>query len=208
MDVRTLRRDYSAGFISGSEHLYRYEIKQVLALLKQGMTKEEIREKVLRENLFRQKSRNANILLLRKVFKRIGHLDEFLADVVLNGTSRDVNAVLLYTYLKTYRFLKEFAYEVVIYLYEQGRPIVTHADIVEFFERKEEQSPQVRNFTPETKQKMRQVMLKAFVDAEWLLPREQEWEIRPIPISGELKAYIDRHPEHRMLADIALNGKW
>lgn len=135
-------------------------------------------------------------------------MDEGLRDFVLQGRNTDVNAILLYAYLKTYRFLREFACEVVIYLYKQGRRRVTAADIVDFFERKEEQSSKVRQFTPDTKQKMRQVMLKAFVDADWLLPGTGYWEIRPLPISEELGEYIREHPEHRMLADLSLRGEW
>ncbi|PTX52701.1 putative inner membrane protein DUF1819 [Melghirimyces profundicolus] len=203
-----MSQDYSAGFISGSEHLYRYEIKQVLLLLDQGLTQKQIREKALRENLFRQKSHQANVVLLRKVFKRVDQWDKRLREFVQKGTSADVNAILLYAYLKCYRFLREFAYEVVVYLHEQGQRRVTRSDIVDFFERKEEQSPKIRNFTPETKQKMRQVMLKAYVEAECLIPGDTDWEIRPIPISEELKAYVREHPEHRMLAEISLTGGW
>jgi hypothetical protein len=203
-----MSQDYSAGFISGSEHLYRYEIKQVLVLLDQGLDKKQIREKVYRENLFRQKSHQANAVLLRKVFKRLDQLDEGFRRFVQDGTSADVNAILLYAYLKCYRFFREFIYEVVIYLYEQGRRRLTPSDIVDFFERKEEQSPKIRNFTPETKQKMRQVMLKACHEAEYLIPGKTDWEIRPIPISGELRDYVREHPEHRMLIEISLTGEW
>lgn len=199
---------YSTGFISGSEHLYRFEVKQILTLLSQGLTLEQIREQALKENLFRQKSRQAHVVLLRKVFKRVKHLDEGLGNFVLHGTSADINAVLLYAYLKSYRFLREFAYEVVIHLYKQGRRKVIPADIVDFFERKEEQHPKVRQLTLGTKQKMRQVMLKTFVDADWLFPGKEDWEIRPIPISEELEVYIREHPKHRMLADLSLNGEW
>lgn len=203
-----MSQEYSAGFISGSEHLYRFEIKQILSLLNQGLTKEQIREKALRENLLQQKSYKANVVLLRKVFNRIEHLDDRLCQFVLNGTNADIHAILLYAYLKSYRFLQEFAYEVVIYRYELGRHRITATDIREFFERKEEQSLKVRNFTPQTKQKMRQVMLKAMIEAEWLYPRKTDWEIRPLPISEELKAYTSKQPQHRLLVDIALTGRW
>ncbi|OYD07750.1 DUF1819 family protein [Paludifilum halophilum] len=203
-----MSQGYSAGFISGSEHLYRYEIKQVLMLLDQGLDKKQIKEKAFQENFFRQKSHQANIVLLRKVFKRVDQLDEGLRRLVQNGISADVNAILLYAYLKCYRFFREFIYEVVVYLHEQGQRRVTQSDIVDFFERKEEQSPKIRNFTPETKQKMRQVMLKACNEAEYIIPGETEWEIRPVPISGELRDYVREHPEHRMLVEISLTGEW
>lgn len=203
-----MSQEYSAGFISGSEHLYRYEIKQVLSLMEEGLSREQIREKVLKENRFHQKNYTTNVRLFNKVWRRISYLDEGLADFVRKGTGRDVDVVLLYTYLKAYRFLREFAYEVLLYQYEQGRTLLTPAEVVEFFERVEEQSPKVRRYTPDTKKKMQQVMIKAFVDAEWLYPLKGGWEIRPLPISQKLKEYIAQHPEHQMIADLALNGKW
>lgn len=198
-------QDYSAAFISASEGLYRREIKTLLSLRRRGLSKNEMRDYVVEENPFQLKNHQTNIKVFNKVYKRIHHIDQQLETFIFEGSRQDINAILLYCYLKTYRLLLEFAYEVIHFNYHRHRMVVTKGDIVEFFERKEEQSTKLKSLSPSSKSKMQQVMIRAFVDAELLFPHQDHWEIQPIAISDQLISYIQNHDDYHMIMDITLN---
>lgn len=82
---------------------------------------------------------------------------------------------------------------------------MTEGNIRTFFEEKEQQYEQVRNWTDKTKYKLKQVMLKIIVDAELLKKNGNEYEIKPIPLSRELRDYVERNPVYRDLLILTLN---
>ncbi|SFS59304.1 DUF1819 family protein [Marininema halotolerans] len=203
----SVKQDYSAGFISGSDHLLRYELKLYIQMLQNGLSSEEIRHEVLTNNLFQQRSHRGLVSLFARTRNRAGTLNSNLQYRLLTGTNADRNAILLYAFLRCYRLVREFAYEVIIFNYQRGKGTVEIGDVADFFARKEEQSVVVRRYTHQTKQKMRQVILKAMVDSEWLeLGDNGEWNICPFPLSEGLIIDIRKEPECRMLAELSLTG--
>ena len=109
--------DYSAGITS--ERWYQQDIEYVLTLLEQGLSRDEIREIVLNENPFLVKSESALQKRFQLSFKRAINLSAELRKLYLKGTKYDQKALILYTFLKTYRYAYENFYELVVYRYQQ-----------------------------------------------------------------------------------------
>lgn len=196
-------KHYSGGFTA--EHLYRNEVKLIVQLQLQGLSKEEIKRKVFEDNLFHCRSEAAIKDLFPRVYRRTHVLDGELKRFLLHGARSDQNAILLYMFLKQFAFPRDFVVEVVYYNMKQWRRTVTEGNIRTFFEEKEQQCEQVRNWTKQTKAKLKQVMLKVLVDAELLEKRGEEYVMKPIPLSKELRGYIERTPTYRDLFIFTLN---
>lgn len=196
-------KDYSGGFTA--EHLYRNEMKIVVDLQLQGLTREEIKEKVYEENLFHCRSEAAIKDLFPRVYRRAEVLDQQLKFFLIHGARSDQNALLLYAFLKRFSFPRDFVLEVIHYNMKKFKSTVTEGNIRTFFEEKEQQYEQVRNWTDKTKYKLKQVMLKIIVDAELLKKNGNEYEIKLIPLSRELRDYVERNPNYRDLLILTLN---
>lgn len=196
-------KKYSGGFTA--EHLYRNEMKIIVHLQLQGLSKEEIKKKVFEENLLHCRSEAAIKDLFPRVYRRAEVLDQQLKFFLIHGARSDQNALLLYAFLKRFSFPRDFVLEVIHYNMKKFKSTVTEGNIRTFFEEKEEQYEQVRNWTDKTKYKLKQVMLKIIVDAELLKKNGNEYEIKPIPLSRELRDYVERNPNYRDLLILTLN---
>lgn len=196
-------KKYSGGFTA--EHLYRNEMKIIVHLQLQGLSKEEIKKKVFEENLLHCRSEAAIKDLFPRVYRRAEVLDQKLKFFLIHGARSDQNALLLYAFLKRFAFPRDFVLEVIHYNMKKFKLTVTDGNIRTFFEEKEQQYEQVRNWTDKTKYKLKQVMLKIIVDAELLKKNGNEYEIKPIPLSRELRDYVERNPKYRDLLILTLN---
>lgn len=196
-------KKYSGGFTA--EHLYRNEMKIIVHLQLQGLSKEEIKKKVFEENLLHCRSEAAIKDLFPRVYRRAEVLDQQLKFFLIHGARSDQNALLLYAFLKRFAFPRDFVLEVIHYNMKKFKLTVTDGNIRTFFEEKEQQYEQVRNWTDKTKYKLKQVMLKITVDAELLKKNGNEYEIKPIPLSRELRDYVERNPNYRDLLILTLN---
>ena len=196
-------KKYSGGFTA--EHLYRNEMKIIVHLQLQGLSKEEIKKKVFEENLLHCRSEAAIKDLFPRVYRRAEVLDQQLKFFLIHGARSDQNALLLYAFLKRFSFPRDFVLEVIHYNMKKFKLTVTDGNIRTFFEEKEQQYEQVRNWTDKTKYKLKQVMLKITVDAELLKKNGNEYEIKPIPLSRELRDYVERNPNYRDLLILTLN---
>lgn len=166
---------YTGGFTA--EHLYRNELKIVAALHLQGLSKQEIKDKILEENLFHCRSEAAMKDLFPRVYKRNDKLNNSLRAILGNGSRSDTNALLLYAFLKSFRFPHDFVLEVIHYNYKKYKKTITEGNIFTFFEEKAQQYEEVRNWTEQTKYKLKQVTLKILVDAELLVKNNKEYQI-------------------------------
>ncbi|MGX1983226.1 putative inner membrane protein DUF1819 [Thermolongibacillus altinsuensis] len=196
-------KKYSGGFTA--EHLYRNEMKTIVHLQLQGLSKEEIKKKVFEGNLLHCRSEAAIKDLFPRVYRRAEVLDQQLKFFLIHGARSDQNALLLYAFLKRFTFPRDFVLEVIHYNMKKFKSTVTEGNIRTFFEEKEQQYEQVRNWTDKTKYKLKQVMLKIIVDAELLEKNGNEYEIKPIPLSRELRDYIERNSAYRDLLILTLN---
>ncbi|MED0986700.1 DUF1819 family protein [Bacillus paramycoides] len=194
---------YSGGFTA--EHLYRNEMKIVAGLQLKGMSKQVIKDKVFEENLFHCRSEAAMKDIFPRVYRRAEKLDDTLREMLVNGSRSDNNAILLYAFLKYFKFPRDFVLEVIHYNLKRFKNTVTEGNVMTFFEEKGQQYEEVRKWTDQTKYKLKQVTLKILVDGELLVKTGNEYEIKSIPLSKELREYVENNPEYSDLLMLTLN---
>lgn len=194
---------YSGGFTA--EHLYRNEMKIVADLQLKGMSKQAIKDKVFEENLFHCRSEAAMKDIFPRVYRRAEKLDDTLREMLVNGSRSDNNAILLYVFLKYFKFPRDFVLEVIHYNLKRFKNTITEGNVMTFFEEKGQQYEEVRKWTDQTKYKLKQVTLKILVDGELLLKTGNEYEIKSIPLSKELREYVENNSEYRDLLMLTLN---
>ncbi len=193
---------YAASFTS--ERLLRREIETVLRLQATGLTWTEVRKEVLTRNLFQARRTSTAQTYLTLVRRRIAWLDEPLRSLYLEGARSDALAILLYTFLASYRFPREFVLEELRYGLQMGRSVITEEQIAAFLDRKCEQHAEVAHWTATSRQKVGQVMVRILRECALVEPTAQGWRVQPLAISHELDNYVRRESRYRYFLSLIL----
>ncbi|OXM13285.1 DUF1819 family protein [Paenibacillus herberti] len=183
-------KQYAAGFTGAG--LFRQEIREVLRLQGEGLSHKELLEYLIVHNSFHLQSESGIKERLQKVNQRIKTFDQVLSSNYLNGTRYDENALILYSYLVTYRFPYEFFIECVLYNYQDDKNVIRVSDLDYFFERKESESDEVKYWTPQTKKRMRQSITMFFRECGLFAENGNgEYQLNPLHINSELRQYAE-----------------
>ena len=183
--------DYSAGFTKEKWSENEFEI--VIPMMLQGMTKQEIFEKVAEDNLFQLKNYLSVQYRFDIVHRRARALSDPLKEMFMTGSDFDKKALTLFTFLLVYRFPLEFYCEVILYKYAKKESLY-RGDFHDFFETKAIQDEKAKSFRPETVKRLIHSMMKFFKDAGMLHSvAENQFDITPLHLSQEVKEYARNH---------------
>ena len=184
--------------LTGEPFLY-FEMREVAALILDGLTEEEVKEKVYSENLFQYKTRGRIHKRLAEVKKRRDLLDDFLLGLLVESSSETGKIITLFTIYKSNRLFKEFMEEVVREKLFIGRSVLENNDFRLFFQRKAEQNDTVSGWKDSTLNKLKDV-IKNILYETGLLTRDKEFQ-RQI-IHPDLRNYLSDMREDCFLACI------
>lgn len=194
---------YSGGFTA--ERLYRSEVKMIAELQLQGLSKDEIRQQVFIDNLFQCRSEAAIKDIFPRVYRRAAYLDQSLKQMLLNGSRSDQNALLLYPFLKHFAFPRDLVLELIHYNQKRYKDLITDGDVETFIDEKAENHESIRKWTEKTRYKIKQVTMNILADAELVVKDGKQYNITSIPISKELKQYLEHNEQYHDLLRFTLN---
>ncbi|PUB09609.1 putative inner membrane protein DUF1819 [Paenisporosarcina sp. OV554] len=185
---------YSAGFTG--EGWFQNEIYIVLSLKVEGLSRNDMLDKILEQNLFQLRSEASIKERFQKVYRRSETFNSELATFFINGSRLDQKALLLYSYLKCFRLPYEFFNEVILYNYRNNKPFIQNIEIEFFIERKEGESEKVAGWRPETKKRLRSSIWMFFRESGLLEEEKTDlYRITPIHMSSKLKDYAKEYDQ-------------
>ena len=155
-----------------------------------GYTDKEIREKSKNENIFQSRSEHQRIKTASTVNKRLNMLDEQLINKLINGDSTTIKQIIIYSIMKSDRFFFEFMDEVYkdkIILREFK---IKDSDINIFIKRKQEQIPQIAQWTESTLKKLKAQYLTMLQEANFIKRINGAIEIIPPVIDPSLYNHL------------------
>ena len=155
-----------------------------------GYTDKEIREKSKNENIFQSRSEHQRIKTASTVNKRLNMLDEQLINKLINGDSTTIKQIIIYSIMKSDRFFFEFMDEVYkdkIILREFK---IKDSDINIFIKRKQEQIPQIAQWTESTLKKLKAQYLTMLQEANFIKRITGAIEIIPPVIDPSLYNHL------------------
>jgi hypothetical protein len=185
----TTELEYSTS-LSGASFLF-YELKQVIGLKEQGLSDKEIREKVLKENLFQYKVPLSTKRSLPSVLRRVNALDNWLRKMVIEESLEEGKIINLYTIMKTDRLFFEFMNEVIREKLEAENYLLEKKDLNLFFITKAEQDEKMAMWTEQTVNKLKQVYIKLLYEAG-LLRDKKSGELNRILFDQDIKSHLIR----------------
>ncbi|MFD6441774.1 BrxA family protein, partial [Peribacillus sp. NPDC060186] len=89
--------------------------------------------------------------------------------------------------------------ELILYKWKTLKYMFTDGNVETFIDEKSEQHESVRNWSKQTRYKIKQVTLKTLVEAELLVKNGKEYTITSIPISKQLHQYVEQQKNHEFL---------
>jgi len=129
-------------------------------------TWDRVRDKVVVENLLQSRTLNTRRRLCREVIARLKTLSrrelEFLAD----GSHQEQACLLWIAICRRYRFIADFAVEVLRERYITLKTDLNYEDFDSFFNRKSEWHPELDIISAVTRRKLRQVLFRMLREAD------------------------------------------
>lgn len=166
-----------------------YEFKQVVILKDRGYSDQEIRTKVIKENLFQYEKITSLKRALPSILRRVNVLDETLRKFVIEE-SFDVGKIInLYAIMKTDLLFFEFMDEVIGEKFQRNDYHFEKKDLNTFFAEKGEQEEKVASWNEKTVQKLKQVYVKILLDSG-ILKDKRTGELNRLIVDERLKNHL------------------
>ncbi|WP_134684891.1 DUF1819 family protein [Brevibacillus migulae] len=179
--------DYSAT-LTGASFMF-YEFKQVVSLKLQGYDEQEIREKVLVENLFQYQVKASLKRSMPSVLRRVAVLDDTLRKMVLDESLETGKIINLYAIMKTDRLFFEFMNEVIREKLESNDYLLEKKDLNLYFTSKAEQDSGVAGWTEQTVQKLKNVIQRILLESG-ILKDKKTGELNRLLMDEQLKRHF------------------
>ncbi len=126
------------------------------------------RDIVVRDNLLQMRTENASRRICREGISRLRKLSPSQLDIIREGSRKDRLHMLWLAVCKRYRFIHDFASEVVREKYLRLDLELTKEDYEIFFNSKAEWHPEMDRIADSTRKKQRQFVFKMMREADLL----------------------------------------
>lgn len=146
-----------------------------------------VRSRVLDDNLLQARTQNTAHRICREIVSRLTPLSDDQLAILKQGSVKDQAHVLWAAICKRYRFIHDFAVEVIHEKFLALDPNLAYADYDIFFNQKAEWHEELVNIQPSTRAKLRQIVFRMLREAE-LLSRHNR--IVPVLLSPAVEKSI------------------
>lgn len=169
---------YSFSFISGA--LYLKESLAVARLLRQHGDWAGVRDKLIEDNLLRQRSRESSVRLFREIRYRLQELAPKELAYLCDADPQDQRQLLFIAVCLRYRFIREFVLEVLRSKAMASDLQLYPGDVGRFFESKGD-APEVERLKPSSRAKVEQVMIRMLAEGGLLDSAQNQRIVRSFP---------------------------
>lgn len=182
--------EYSAGMVS---QLFAFvEAKKTAELMTMGLSREQIREKVMSENLYQLKNETRLRKTFNYVYKRLDSLPEGAVDLLVKVDNENAKLLTLISIMNTDKLFFDFVYEVYRGKIILGEKSIETRDINVFFDEKARQSEEVSSWSETAIKKLKQCYIKNLVDAG-LLDSTKNREIKHALVNYRIEELLSQH---------------
>ena len=159
--------EYNGG-LTREQFLF-FEIRIVASLMSQGLSRNEVLEKIKEENLFQFPTERMISSIAGACFRRIDALEsETLVYHLANAPAEVAKQINLYAMMKYNRIVWDFMTTVIAEKFRTQEFEFSKKDLNVFFFRLQEQDDAVASWSDGTISKIKQVLTKSLVECDYL----------------------------------------
>lgn len=183
----TIELEYSSS-LNGASYLL-FELKQVVKLQQMGLSTQEIRSKVVDDNVFQFENKGRITRTLPSVMRRAKVIDSTLASLMMEGSIEMSKVINLYAIMKTDLLFFEFMDEVISEKFQNNDFLIEKKDINLFFTTKSEQSDKVASWSDINIEKLKRAFLQVLFESGMLKDRRGK-ELNRLIIDEQIKNHL------------------
>lgn len=188
---------YSATITAGS--LLIHESRKTSSLLISGLSRQDIKKKVIEENLFQSRSQGASERHCRLILDRLTLMNPEILPMISEGDYILSTQALLACAVKHSRLLGDFMLNVIGSKIRIIDDRLSNRDWERFLETCEQVDTHVKEFTESTRKKLRQIIFRILVEAKYLESQKTPTLI-PVRVEPELRSFLIKHEEKYVLS--------
>ena len=201
-NLRTDSPYKGSGQITREQFLF-YEMRTTAKLMTDGLSNEEIINRITDENLFQYPTEKTIKSMANTCIERLNALqDDDLVTAIANQPSDIAKQICMYAMMKHYRLVWDFMITVIGEKYRIQDLSFGQKDINVFFMQLQEQDECVAGWSESTIKKIRQVLIKVLVENEYLDNTKSD-HLNPVWLCPVLENAIKANSDDRAL--IAFN---
>jgi hypothetical protein len=146
-----------------------YEMRTTAKLRSEGLSDEEIADRIVSENLFQYPTEKSVRKMALACLRRLNAMnDDTLVQAIANQPSDVAKQICLYAMMKQYRLVWDFMVTVIGEKYRLKDTSYGKIDLNAFFLRLQEQDDWVATWSDSTITKVKQVLNKVLVENEYI----------------------------------------
>lgn len=157
---------YTMSFTAGG--LYLRESVEIASLYLDFFDWELVKRKAVESNLIQARTLSSSARICREICFRLGRLNIDELKILIEGTTQEQHQILWLAICRHYRFIYEFAREVVREKYLSLNLDLSREDYDAFFNSKAEWHEELEQLTEKTRLKLRQVVFRMLREADLL----------------------------------------
>ena len=167
-----------------------YEVRTTAKLVGEGLSHDEIVNRVVQDNLFQYPTEKSVKKMVLACLRRLEALeDDTLVEAIAEQPSDVSKQICLYAMMRQYRLVQDFMLTVIGEKYRRLDSSFGKIDLNVFFQRLQEQDDWVSTWSESTITKLKQVLQKLLVENEYLDSTEAT-RLNPVLISPLLENAI------------------
>lgn len=157
-----------SGALTREQFLY-YEMRTTAKLVAEGLSEEEITQRVIDGNLFQYPTEKMISKMCHTCLQRLSALnDSDLVFAIANQPSDTAKQICLYAMMKQYRIIWDFMITVIGEKYRTHDSSFSQMDLRIFLTQLQEQDDYVASWSAETISKIRSVIMRILIENEYV----------------------------------------
>ena len=188
-----------SGVLTREQFLF-YETRTTAKLLEEGLSREEVIERIVNENLFQYPTEKSIRRMALVCCRRLEALnDKSLQTAIATQPSEVAKQICLYAMMKQYRIVWDFMITVIGAKYQTFDLSFGKIDLNSFFTRLQEQDDWVATWSDSTITRIKQVLTRILVENDYLDSVSSD-HLNPVLISTLLENGIRSNNDNIALA--------
>jgi len=155
-----------------------------------------IKDEIVKQNLLKTKKERTAKRMASEIIPRIESLTDEQREILKTGSREEKKQILWLACCKTYRFINEFARDILHEYTIAARKKITTNDYEAFYNNKADKSNKLASLKESTRKKLRAVLFKMMREAEMI---NREKEIIPVILSKKVRESIKRDDPNDLL---------
>ena len=185
-----LRENSPYSAVLTREQFLFYETRTTAKLLCDGLSKEEVMDRIVKDNLFQKQTEKSVRRMVLACIRRLEAMENDLLITAIATQPSDVaKQICLYAMIRQYRLVWDFMLTVVGEKFRTLDMSFSKMELNMFFMRLQEQDNWVATWSDETITKLKQVLKKTLVENEYL-DSTNALKLNPVLISPILEKAI------------------